>query len=79
MFVVLFAWIKTVEPGDFPPAPFILTRWSTIVDWDKYINSLQAQDRDSVRARTGALQSDLRRLHDVWNSDPIRSKLKRKS
>lgn len=67
-FVNLYEWIQTVKPDDFPPAPFKFTPWLTILDWDKFLAGLRRSGRDSSRARTGALQEDLRRLYDLWNS-----------
>ena len=67
-FVDLFAWIQTVGPEDFPPAPFGFKQGLIIFNWDIYLKDLRCSHPKGPRARTGALQEDLRRLYTLWNS-----------
>ena len=67
-FVNLYEWIQTVEPGDFPPAPYPFKPWALIVDWEVFIMGLRQEGTRGPRARTGALHEDLRRLYRLWNS-----------
>jgi hypothetical protein len=67
-FVNLYDWLQTVETGDFPPAPFKITPWMLVLDWDKYLHYLSHRGLQGPRTQTGAWQADLRRLYKLWNS-----------
>lgn len=71
-FVNLYEWIKTVEPGDFPPVPFKIRPGTAVLDWKKHIENLQPKGPGDYRSRTGALQAGLRRLYKLWNSGHIK-------
>jgi hypothetical protein len=64
----LYEWVGTVEPGDFPPAPYQLTPWMKINTWEKHLKAIAKEGPDSPRAMNGALQEHLRRLYKLWNS-----------
>lgn len=64
----LLDWIATVTPADLPPAPFELYPRVTVVDPARFLNKLKqdaALGPRGARHRTGALQTDIERLHII--------------
>lgn len=63
----LFNWINIVTPEEFPPVPFKIAPWLTILNVETVLNGLR-QDiaLNTYRVKTGAVNEDLRRLHEVW-------------
>lgn len=70
-----FSWVSDVKPDDLPRGPFRLNGFTTIVDFEKYLTSLQDdvnRGERGPRARTGALQSDCEKLKGIlaWHRGP---------
>lgn len=60
-----FGWLFEIGPDDLPDVPFPLHHAVTVIDKERFLNSLRkdlAQGPRGPRARSGALQSDCARL-----------------
>ena len=64
--VDLYKWIKGATPADFPPVPFKLADWLTVLDTQTVLDGLR-QDiaLNTYRVKTGAVNSDLRMLYNA--------------
>ena len=70
-----FAWVSDVKPDDLPRGPLRLNGFTTILDFEKYLRSLQDdvnRGERGPRARTGALQGDCEELKRIlaWHRGP---------
>ena len=65
----LFAWVQDVRAEQLPASSFPLTAGVTVLDPAKWLKKLQADCLMPKRPRAvfGALQQDLRRLHELCN------------
>jgi len=57
--------VKRLEPGDLPPAPFLLNPWTRITNAERWLEGIRAEvdlGPNSARARTGVLREVLRYL-----------------
>lgn len=70
---VEMAWAEGLEPAYLPPVPFSLRPGIRVMGAEKFLAKLQeaiAQGPDGPRARTGALQEDVRNLKTLMEQQP---------
>ncbi len=63
-----WGWVNHLDMDDLPGAPFLLHRSVRVINKKKFLRHLQAdvvQGPSGPRARTGALQSNCKRLREV--------------
>jgi len=80
-FEELKSWFLSVTPGDFPPAPFELLPYVTIIDTAKWIAKVR-EDLNltySPRSKYGALHKELQDAYLICNSENIKKTQKAQS
>lgn len=63
-----FDWIQSVTANQLPDAPFRVNHYTTVVDSGKWLAKIQEEARDGLdhpRAKRGALQREIERIHDM--------------
>jgi hypothetical protein len=73
-FEELKSWFLAAMPGGFPPAPFKLLPWKTVLDTKGWLKKIREELNIaySSRSKYGALQKEIEDAKEIWNLENIK-------